>query len=627
MHFKEISATFGKLQNAKLTLEKGLNCIYAPNESGKTTWSRFICNMMYGVNTRDRSPLADKTRYLPWNGGTMQGSITLETQDKSYTIQRTTKRANAPMGVFSCVYTGTAEDASDFNAGNAGEVLLGVPREVYERSAFIGQNALAVEQDAELERRIAALITTGEEDTSFSESYERLKKQLNRRKHNHTGQIPILENEIADLQHQLETIDSYSAEAKYSQQQLENANKRLQELQEQQSLWQQIDAQNLYRQSLYQHQEADAKLQELHDKVTAAQAIVGAHPLHQADNDALQKRLNPAVPKRPLPILLPLVAVCITFIIYFLQILHLITLPKWVSIVCAGVSVLFAVLTVVTMRKHQAYHAALANQSAAVAALQQQINEYHLLQQSAQNAEDALTQYRALYDSLPQVQSVPLTELSVPSLSAEQIAWQLPIVKEDIVRLRSRLDTLTGQLQSFGSVDTICAQLSHKQEALAALQAQYDAISLAMDALSDANTVLQNRFSPALGQRASEIFGKITGGRYEKVLLNRDFAISAEAEGDPVMRSLSLLSQGTADQLYLAVRLAICDMILPAENNPPLILDDALLSFDEERLHAALDYLAEESRHRQILLFSCQKREQDYLRGRENVTVLTLGNE
>lgn len=71
-----------------------------------------------------------------------------------------------------------------------------MPREVFERSAFIGQNALAVEQDAELERRIAALITTGEEDTSYSQSYERLKKQLNRRKHNKTGLIPALEREI-----------------------------------------------------------------------------------------------------------------------------------------------------------------------------------------------------------------------------------------------------------------------------------------------------------------------------------------------------------------------------------------------------------------------------------------------
>ena len=59
-------------------------------------------------------------------------------------------------------------------AAEAGQYLLGIPREVFLRSAFIGQNALAVDQDAELERRIAALISTGEEDTSYSESYERL---------------------------------------------------------------------------------------------------------------------------------------------------------------------------------------------------------------------------------------------------------------------------------------------------------------------------------------------------------------------------------------------------------------------------------------------------------------------
>ena len=79
-----------------------------------------------------------------------------------------------------------------------------------------------------------------------------------------------------------------------------------------------------------------------------------------------------------------------------------------------------------------------------------------------------------------------------------------------------------------------------------------------MDALSQANTVLQNRFSPALGARAAEIFSAITGGRYGRVLLSRDFSLSAEPVGDPVGRSVRLLSQGTADQLYLAVRLAIC---------------------------------------------------------------------
>ena len=89
-------------------------------------------------------------------------------------------------------------------------------------------------------------------------------------------------------------------------------------------------------------------------------------------------------------------------------------------------------------------------------------------------------------------------------------------------------------------------------------------------------------------------------------------------------RHIEALSAGALDQLYLAVRLAICDMVLPADKRVPLILDDALVTFDDERLHAALDYLLEERQRRQILLFTCQKREMAYLQGRENVTVTEL---
>ena len=622
MHFQELNATFGKLQRAKLMLSPGLNCIYAPNESGKTTWCRFLFNMLYGINTRDRNPLADKTRYQPWSGGNMEGRLVVEIDGTSYTLQRTTKRANAPMGAFSCVYTDTAQEAAEFTAGDIGEAVLGVPREVYERSAFIGQNDLAVSQDTELERRIAALITTGEEDTSYSETYERLKKQLNRRKHNRTGQIPTLENEIAALQRQLDSLEAVTAEAEQLRRQIEQARTRLQDLEGQQALWQQIDAQNRYRQSLRQRQEAENQLQELRDKATAAKAVMESHPLHGVSEDNLQKKLNPTAPKKPLSIWFSLIGFVVSLAAGIL--LYCTGRPLSGVFTATGTAVFFAVFTFILSDKQRTYRAALAQQASSVAALQQQLSEYDFLRQSAQNAAEALAQYRSLYDTLPQVQPVSLTALPTPALHAEEIAQQLPRLKEDAIRLRSRLDTLAGQLQSIGSAETIRAQLTQRQETLSILQNEYEAISLAMEALADANATLQNRFSPALGARAAEIFGKITGGRYEKVLLNRDFAISAEEQGDPVMRSLSLLSQGTADQLYLAVRLAICDMVLPPEKNPPLVLDDAFLSFDEARLHAALDYLVEESYRRQILLFSCQKREQDYLRGRENVTLAEL---
>ena len=168
MEIQEMHATFGKLQDRTLTLRPGLNCIYAPNESGKSTWSHFLRIMLYGLSTRDRGALADKNRFAPWSGAAMQGRMDVSAAEGDYTLLRQTKRAASPMGEFSCAYTGTATPVAGVTAQNAGEVLLGVPREVFERSAFIGQSGLAVDQDAELERRIAALICR-EDDQSISQ--------------------------------------------------------------------------------------------------------------------------------------------------------------------------------------------------------------------------------------------------------------------------------------------------------------------------------------------------------------------------------------------------------------------------------------------------------------------------
>ena len=258
-------------------------------------------------------------------------------------------------------------------------------------------------------------------------------------------------------------------------------------------------------------------------------------------------------------------------------------------------------------------------------ALQDIRRKQQALKQAQKTAQDDALRCQIMAEHLPdEPLPDPDTPLPRPEMPHEQILALIPQLMADIRTARTRLDTLQGQIQSLGSMASITQQRQIKSEQLANLQAEYDALQMAMEALEGANLTLQNRFSPALGARAAEIFSAITAGRYHKVLLSRDFSLSAEAANDPTGRSIQLLSQGAADQLYLAVRLAICDMVLPAENAVPLILDDALLSFDERRLHAALDYLVQESQKRQILLFSCQTREQAYLAGREGVHCLWL---
>ena len=165
MYIKKLAASFGRLERAELSLRPGLNVIEAPNEGGKSTWTAFLQVMFYGLNTRDRSPNADKRRYQPWSGSAMNGAMDLSLPQGEVTITRRTARANSPMGAFSAVYTGTASPVDFLTAAGCGETLLGVPQDVYERSAYIRQSGLAVDQSAALERRIASLITTGEEDT------------------------------------------------------------------------------------------------------------------------------------------------------------------------------------------------------------------------------------------------------------------------------------------------------------------------------------------------------------------------------------------------------------------------------------------------------------------------------
>ena len=107
----------------------------------------------------------------------------------------------------------------------------------------------------------------------------------------------------------------------------------------------------------------------------------------------------------------------------------------------------------------------------------------------------------------------------------------------------------------------------------------------------------------------------MTDGRYDTVLLDRKLRAEARQTGESITRELLYLSGGTADQVYLAVRLAICRLALGEDT--PILLDDALVRFDDRRMKSALALLREEAKTRQIILFTCQTREQAALNNME----------
>ena len=218
----------------------------------------------------------------------------------------------------------------------------------------------------------------------------------------------------------------------------------------------------------------------------------------------------------------------------------------------------------------------------------------------------------------------PEADVPAPVRSREAISTELDRVRAALAEARSSADRLDGQLHAAGDPAVLRASAEDLAARKERLETEYSALRLAMEALEGANTALQNRFSPALGRRAAEIFSRLTDNRYAGVVLDRSFRLSAEPVGDPVFRDAALLSAGALDQLYLAVRLAICELVLPPEKQVPIVLDDALASFDDGRCTLALEALARLGEERQILLFTCHSREARLAEGREGAAVLRL---
>lgn len=175
-------------------------------------------------------------------------------------------------------------------------------------------------------------------------------------------------------------------------------------------------------------------------------------------------------------------------------------------------------------------------------------------------------------------------------------------------QLQSRLNQYQGRMEALGDREELRRKLDEVGSRISKLEDIYAALTVAQQALSDAALELQRRFAPQISRRAQELMAAFTGGRYDRLALSEDLGLRAGAQAEDTLHGSLWRSDGTVDQLYLALRLAVAEALTP---EAPLILDDALIRFDDSRLAAALKVLEQESRDRQVILFTCQSREKE----------------
>lgn len=634
MIIRHMQGTFGTLDGEQLRLDTGLNIIYAPNESGKSTWCAFLRAMLYGIDTSQRARagfVPDKQKYAPWSGKPMAGELELEQGGKCITIRRWTEAPNAPMRAFSAVYTGTDIPVPGLTAADAGERLTGVSAEVFARTAFIGQGGLVVTGTPELEKRISAIVTSGEEASSYTEADAQLRAWLRRRRSGQHGALPELEGRITTVEEQLHRLERNAQEQAACAAELRQTDAELQTVTEQMN----AARQRQRRAALSSMGEEKSNLRTLEQALEQARRDAAARrtALEQthfgvqtpdeagetAERDAQRAEALAGTAEhggKPYFWIAALVLAALCAVLGYL-----VAQPLYYAAI--ALAVLTAVLLVVARSgKKRAQEAS--------AALGKLLRSY-----GAQDADGIYYQaevhraaYRACAAAMQAEQKAAaaledarehqcetherlLQSLDFESGTGEAAAlYQRKCALESVcTRLRTQQAQLTGAALAIGDPMALKSEHAQLLEQRDALERQYAAIALAIETLGRADSELQSRFSPQLAQKAADYMDCLTDGRYDELVLARDLSAKARSADDPTPRDTAYLSAGTADLLYLSVRLALCELTCPADDPCPLVLDDTLVNFDDARAERARALFREIAQHRQVILFTCHERD------------------
>lgn len=182
--------------------------------------------------------------------------------------------------------------------------------------------------------------------------------------------------------------------------------------------------------------------------------------------------------------------------------------------------------------------------------------------------------------------------------SSEQLAVEKSALSSINVRIKALADSIESSEVLCRRRDELIAKINEYKK-------YCDTVDITTSALADAFRELRRNYSGVLDTRAAQIFAKLTNNKYSSVNISKNFEIGVTTDESFGLKEASYLSSGTADQAYLALRLAIAELITEKTDALPIFMDDSLDQYDDKRAKFALEFLKEYAADRQLLLFTC----------------------
>lgn len=593
---------FGKFHDRDITFEDGLNIIYGRNEAGKSTLHTFIRAMLFGLERgRGRASKNDLySRMEPWdNKAVYGGTLRVEQEGTVYRIERNFQKDQKSLTIVDETMGREVPPTKAF----LDKLLCGLTETSYLNTISIGQLKSATDDGmvSELRNYIANMNTSGSMALNITKASAHLRS---RRKEFERQLDPDAARNYASLLGEIRTIEREISAPEYENQLLSYQNMR-----------------NQVHDLITQKQEdREALLQKI---ATGRQALAGAQFTDETSIVSYRNEAKATYDKycaaqaasaRKSRSVICVLAFLLALLcaagagMTFLKSVSPLPAEALMIIGSLGVlTLLFTVVIIAAVVKGRSLRA----EAAMTGKILQEIFSRHLGDSSISG--EAMNAFQTRMDEFVRLsQALERSEATAKEQSEEISSLQkrASTCDEAISRqqrtqweLEKKLDRLAQCKDQVESLKRILSENERVRE-------EITAIDLALETMTDLSTSIRSSFGLYLNKTASDMIAQITGGVYDSMSVDENLNVFMNTRTKLV--PISQVSSGTMDQIYLALRLAAARLIQSGHDQMPLIFDDSFVLYDDERLRAALKWLAT-AYGNQIIVFTCHQREAQML--------------
>ena len=610
MNIKRIKINgFGKLEKKEIQFDKRINVIYGNNEAGKSTLLKFMSSCLYGISkNKNGEAISDYEKYKPWHNYDYSGKIEYQMDDSHiYEVYRDFNKKNP------IIYDENGEDLSNrFNKNKTSGIdffaeQTGIEKELYLNTAIIQQEKVRLKSSIQNDviNRISNLVNTGDDVISYKETINKLKsEQLELIGSDRTTQKPInrLNSKIDYLLKEKQKLEKYKNSYISSETKRKDLELRCEKEKRKYFLL------KSEKENFDKNQKIESELEFLNQNKNEIENSIKAlnKKEHEISNNKKDSKL------KTFDIVLSIIIVIATILMWIFSDNR--ALNVTLSVI-SGLVLLIIIFKEINSNMRSKKHIKEVNIYNT-----NLLTEQNILKENLDNIVQKFNIKAEEYDCLLEEQFNELKELcqsreeleyvkKIHDFSLDEIIDELDNKSNDIYEMDVNIRLLNQDMENSNQKIEQLLQLEEElynlQEERNELKELNNIYELTKECIEDAYEDTKKNLSPVYKENMSNILMKMSNNKYSRVEINDETILVENENGELV--PISLLSTGTIDQIYLALRLSVINEV--TEENLPIFFDETFSYFDDERLENFIKYTYLNYTDTQIFIFTCSKRE------------------